>query len=63
MPAKRKTGRPFATQCGPKDPATIARLGLLSLARYRLSELAQPGEHMHEELAVRLAQVASRNRW
>jgi hypothetical protein len=58
---KNRTGE--RSVLGPKDPAAVARLGLLSLARYSISDLARPGEHMHEELAVRLAQVASRNRW
>lgn len=58
-----RTARPHAVKAGPKDPAVIARLALLSLARYSLSGLAAPGEHMHEDLAVRLTQVADKNRW
>lgn len=40
----------------------LALLGLQALASYAMSGLAKPGEHMHEEIARRLALKISRNR-
>lgn len=48
---------------GYKQPAALAGLGLQALANYVASGLVRPGETMHRDLAVRLAEAVNRNEW
>lgn len=45
------------------EPRVLANLALVSLVRYTLAGLANPDDHMHEDLAVRAARAVSKNRW
>ena len=41
----------------------LSLVGLEALANYRAAGLVKKGEHMHENLATRLARVAATNDW
>jgi hypothetical protein len=59
----RKKAKPVPSPSGDSSPRTVSLLALEALARYTESDLAGPKERMHKDLAVRLAQVASKNEW
>lgn len=45
------------------SPRFLALVGLEALAMYKAAGLAQPGEHMHKQIAIRLARIAATNKW
>lgn len=44
-------------------PSRLATVALHALASYTAAGLAGQGDHMHEQLAKRLARVAVTNNW
>jgi hypothetical protein len=60
----RKTQRKHANPRGrAEEPRVLALLALEALAAYAASGLVASGEHMHEDLALRLANVANKDAW
>jgi hypothetical protein len=52
-----------ATSRNYMNPRQLALVGLEALANYKEAGLAQPGETMHRQLAIRLARITATNKW